>query len=828
VHLTGIISYYLIRAVLRSVGMTLMPRVDVIDRQPATSDNEMARLIGAWDWASTPLGQVQGWSRSLRAVVSLLLDSHQPMAIGWGADLAALYNDGFLPIVGDRHPALGKPLAEVFGEVWERARPLALAALAGEAQHLADQKVAPPGQPARWFSLSWTPLRDDSGDVAGVYCTATDTTAKVEALASRRASEEQLAREASAMARLSEASSRLWRAATLREGLDEMLGAAIDLLGADKGSVRLWDAQRGVLSLAAQRGFEPAFADRFQEVRLEDDKDGRALHAGERIVIENIDDSAGFAAYLSFAAGVRALQTTPLISPDGKLLGVLSTHFSAPHRPADQDLQRLDLYARQAADFIARVRIDEALRFSEERLRTIVDTAVDAVIVIDDRGGIQSINPAGERIFGYPHGELIGQNISVLMTATDHVGHDSYLRAYLKTGKARIIGIGREVETRRKDGSVFTADLAIAEWHHAGKRYFTGTLRDITERKRHEDAVKLLLREVNHRAKNLLALVQAIARQTVATRPQDFVTRFEERIYALAASQDLLVKTEWKGADLEKLVRSQLAHFEDLIDSRIRLAGEPLFISASAAQTIGMALHELATNAGKYGALSAEGQVDIEWRLERGGEGEDTFVMGWRERGGPAVVPPTRTGFGTTVMGRMAELSLGGKVELSYPPEGLVWRLRSPAHKVVEGAKLGGAGEAVTARPGVAPGSRPRVLVVEDEVFIALEISEALIEAGFDVVGPAMAVGPALELMDTVGCDAAVLDINLGTETSEPVARGLARRGTRFVTLSGYSREQHPGVFLDAPSLAKPLRPQALVAELKRVIFADTAGNWRQ
>jgi DNA-binding response OmpR family regulator len=120
------------------------------------------------------------------------------------------------------------------------------------------------------------------------------------------------------------------------------------------------------------------------------------------------------------------------------------------------------------------------------------------------------------------------------------------------------------------------------------------------------------------------------------------------------------------------------------------------------------------------------------------------------------------------------------------------------------------------------------VLVVEDEVFIALEIAEALIEAGFDVVGPAMAVGPALELMETVGCDAAVLDINLGTETSEPVAHGLARRGKRFVTLSGYSREQHPGVFLDAPALAKPLRPQALVAELKRVIFADAAGKWRQ
>ena len=134
-------------------------------------------------------------------------------------------------------------------------------------------------------------------------------------------------------------------------------------------------------------------------------------------------------------------------------------------------------------------------------------------------------------------------------------------------------------------------------------------------------------------------------------------------------------------------MRSQLAHFGDLIDSRITLTGEPLFVSASASQTIGMALHELATNAGKYGALSAQGRVDINWRLEPDeGGGEDVFVMSWRERAGRRWCRRPRTGFGTTVMSRMAELSLAGKVELSYPPEGLVWRLRCPASRVLEGA----------------------------------------------------------------------------------------------------------------------------------------------
>jgi PAS domain S-box-containing protein len=663
-----------------SVGMTWMLRVDGNVRRSSVSDSKMVGRMMAHDWASTPLGPAPCWPSSLRAAVALMLDSRQPVAIGWGPDLIAIYNEAFAPVVAEYHPsAFGRPWAEVLAGVWERYRAAAAAVLAGEAQLIADQPQMLPGRPVRWFSLYLTPLRDDSGAVGGIHCAAVETTEKVEAAAALAASRDRLAREA----------------------LDEMLGAAIELLGADKGSVRLLDGQGDVLALAAQRGFDAAFVARFQEVRLEDDDVGRALHAGQRIVIEDVHASPRFAAYLAGMPDVRALQTTPLLGRDGRLLGVLSTHFTAVHRPAEPDLQRLDLYARQAADFIERMRTDDALRASEERLRAIVDSAVDAIVIIDEHGVIQAVNPAGERMFGYAKAELIGRNVSVLMTDADSATHNGFVRAYVRTGRTKVIGIGREVETRRKDGSTFTGDLAVAEWQHAGRRYFTGTIRDVTERKRHEDEVRLLLYEVNHRAKNMLALVQAIARQTVARQPKDFIVRFEERIFALAASHDLLVKTEWKGADLDQLVRSQLAHFADLIDRRITLAGERVFISASAAQSIGMALHELATNAGKYGALSAEGRVDIDWRLTPDQAGDNSFVMSWREQGGPPVVPPSRTGFGTTVISRMAELSLAGKVELIYAPEGLVWRLSCPAQKVLEGAWTGTAGEAAagTSRP---------------------------------------------------------------------------------------------------------------------------------
>jgi two-component sensor histidine kinase len=140
------------------------------------------------------------------------------------------------------------------------------------------------------------------------------------------------------------------------------------------------------------------------------------------------------------------------------------------------------------------------------------------------------------------------------------------------------------------------------------------------------------------------------------------------------------VRNEWQGVNVEDLVRAQLAHFADLVGSRIVVHGPEVRLKASAAQGIGLALHELATNAGKYGALSTDsGRVDIGWGADR-----DTFAMNWTERGGPRVAVPTRRGFGTIVMEAMAERSVDGKVDLDYPPSGLTWRLSCPAAKALE------------------------------------------------------------------------------------------------------------------------------------------------
>jgi PAS domain S-box-containing protein len=207
-----------------------------------------------------------------------------------------------------------------------------------------------------------------------------------------------------------------------------------------------------------------------------------------------------------------------------------------------------------------------------------------------------------------------------------------------------------------------------------------GTAQDITERKRHEEQTQLLMREVNHRAKNMLSVVDAIAHQTAARNPDDFIDRFSERIQALSANQDLLVRNEWNGVGIADLVCAQLAHFADLVGSRIIMRGPQLRLKAASAQAIGLALHELSTNAGKYGALSADqGRVDISWRIDG-----DAFHMSWVECDGPVVSVPTRRGFGTVVMEAMAERTVGGKVDLDYAPSGVLWSLTCPAANALE------------------------------------------------------------------------------------------------------------------------------------------------
>jgi two-component sensor histidine kinase len=222
-----------------------------------------------------------------------------------------------------------------------------------------------------------------------------------------------------------------------------------------------------------------------------------------------------------------------------------------------------------------------------------------------------------------------------------------------------------------------------SEWHtEIGTdgnplRVFAANL-DVTERKQAEEHKKLLMAEVNHRSKNLLAVVQAIVHQTARRAdPATFAANLSDRLQGLSACQDLLIKSDWNGVEMHELVQAQLSHFCDLIGTRILIAGPPARLTAAAAQAIGMALHELATNAAKYGALSnSEGQIRIHWEISPG-DGP-LLTLQWIEEGGAKVSNPTRKGFGYLVVGPIAEAALEGKVEMNFLETGLTWKLSAP------------------------------------------------------------------------------------------------------------------------------------------------------
>jgi PAS domain S-box-containing protein len=311
---------------------------------------------------------------------------------------------------------------------------------------------------------------------------------------------------------------------------------------------------------------------------------------------------------------------------------------------------------------------------SEERFRSSVLLSPLPTLLYDDQEQILALSQSWLEGSSYVADELRHIEDWTARAYGERSGEVlEYIRRRIRTEpQAQLC----EMTIRTKDGRerLWTFVCSALGTQSDGRRLFLCVAQDVTDRKAYEDQILFLMHELNHRAKNMLSLVQAVARQTAAREPEDFIGRFNERIQALAANQDLLVRNDWQGVYVEDLVRAQLAHFAD-VGARIAVEGPKLHLNGSAAQALGLALHELATNAGKYGALSvAVGRVDVRWRLEG-----DTFVMSWTERNGPPVSPPERSGFGSTVLDSMAALSVGGEVKLDYARSGLTWRLMCPA-----------------------------------------------------------------------------------------------------------------------------------------------------
>jgi PAS domain S-box-containing protein len=346
-------------------------------------------------------------------------------------------------------------------------------------------------------------------------------------------------------------------------------------------------------------------------------------------------------------------------------------------------------------DLTARKQAEQELQASKDRLQLAFDATHFGWWQYDPVHRRLSGDERANEIFDVPKEGATIEEIETSRVHPDDVQEvHAAFEASIDPADPKPLAI--EYRIRRDNGEVRWVEnhgLAYFEGARPERRIvgFVGTVQDITERKEREEKEHLLMREINHRAKNMLSVVDAIAHQTAATDRADFVERLSGRIQALSANQDLLVRNEWQGVEVAELARAQLAHFADLIGSRISMHGPRLLLNPASAQAIGLALHELATNAGKYGALSTDdGRVAISWGIGGDAFTMDTFTMTWTEHGGPPVSPPERRGFGTVVMEAMAERSISGTVNLDYAPSGVTWRLTCPAANILESERAGG------------------------------------------------------------------------------------------------------------------------------------------
>ncbi len=335
----------------------------------------------------------------------------------------------------------------------------------------------------------------------------------------------------------------------------------------------------------------------------------------------------------------------------------------------------------------------------------------------------------------------------------------------------------------------------------------SGVTIDVTDRKEAEERQVLLAREVDHRARNALAVIQSIIRLTRATTVDDYVQAIEGRITALARAHTLLSDSRWNGADLATLVNDELAPYR--AGNKIQWCGPDISLQPATAQGLALALHELATNAAKHGALSSPaGKVKLDWDLR-----SDALTLHWVENGGPAIVAPSAHNFGLKVIVASIEQQLSGKTDFDWDPKGLRCAVSIPRSELTKsrGCHLArnGAGHVGPSIEFKRVG-RPRVLLVEDEALVAMMIQETLAEFGFQVLGPVSTASEALTAARERHVDAAVLDINLGDGLVYTVAEILAKRGVPFVFVTGYDADSVDSRFDGIPVLQKPIERESL------------------
>lgn len=485
-----------------------------------------------------------------------------------------------------------------------------------------------------------------------------------------------------------------------------------------------------------------------------------------------------------------------------------------------RELERLnsELEQRVAERTAALEASTERLRQSEERRSLALAAAQMGSCEVDLATGVATWDEGQCRIFGIPRSEFRAtlDDLRPLIHTEDWDRLHAFGRQIITEGRSG----QTEFRILRPDGEMrWCAASFAASLSPAGEPLrVSGVTLDITERKEAEQKQTLLALEVDHRARNMLAVVQSILRLTRADSVSDMVRALDGRIRALARAHTLLSNSRWQGADLGRLVAEEMDPYRDDDSERVTTGGPTVMLRPSLAQALALALHELATNAAKYGALSVlSGRVSVTWELRT-----DHLLLQWTESGGPAAPPPTKRGFGTRVVVANIEQDLGGRATFGWRPDGLRCTLSVPRTHVAE---LPSARREAPRLQAVAPAephpqiaAGRRVLLVEDEALVAIMMRDMLTDLGFSVVGPVGDRTTAIAAARQADIEGAVLDLNLRGETTYPVADELNARGIPFIFLTGYDRGVIDRRYASVPLLQKPVDEQTLQRALAALL----------
>jgi len=557
-----------------------------------------------------------------------------------------------------------------------------------------------------------------------------------------------------------------------------------------------------------------------------------ALRHGEPIFVGDIRDDPRLrdATDKEGALGVRFYAAAPLRTPEGHIIGVLCVADAKPRpEPSESRRETLIDLAALVMDEIGRDAEVAAAReqslFDQERVDLALSAAGLAAYEWDTSNDSVVLNDPVRAMIGWADAAPLDRPTFRTMMHPDD--RDRIVAAVSE----QLAASGRyRVElriVRRDDGRVIWAASAGALVAAANGRpqRVIGVIQDITARKTEEEERETLVAELDHRVKNVLAAVQSLAAQSArkAASLEGFLKTFAGRLKSMASAHQLLTATRWRGAGMHNIAAAELG---GLAPGQTRWSGPDVLLTPRGANAMSLALHELATNAVKFGSLSTEvGRVEVTWRRT----GDCGLELQWLESHGPSVGLPTRRGFGSTLLEKVTGRELGGSVRVEYRAEGVraVLTVGASAFAPIQpdgaAARPETAGQAIAGASAGAPTARQaihvqglRLLIVEDALLLALELEAGLSEAGAEVVGSAADVGEAMRMVD-LPIDAAVLDANLNGASVLPVAQALAARGIPFVFATGYGDDKMLPSGFDAPVIRKPYDVTQVAAALSEV-----------